>query len=98
SVMAMIHETPLGRPAVSRASIAQPGILRHGRRLLEACHALCGHADNDRIGTCRLLCGEQCFTKACGIIGMRIDPDDERSQIAIMLDGLVAAAAFNSPG
>ena len=97
-VMAMIHKSPLCRPAVGRPSVAQLRILRRSRGFLETCHAPCGHAYNDRLGACHFLRGKQCFTKAYGIIRMRIDPDDEGSQITILLNGSVDPAALYPPG
>ena len=92
--MAMIDKPPLRRPAVSRTSVAEPGVLRRSRGLLETRRATCGHADDDRRGARHFLRGKQCRTEACGIIGMGIDPDDERSQITVLLDGPVDPAAL----
>ena len=50
------------------------------------------------VGACHFLRGKQCFTKACGIIRMRIDPDDEGSQITILLNGSVDPATLYPSG
>src|SRR6185312_15641289 len=73
-VMTMIHKSSLCQPAVGRPSGALLRILCRSRRFLETCHTACGHAYNDRIGACHFLRSKQCFTKAGGIIRMRIDP------------------------
>jgi hypothetical protein len=92
--MAMIHKSSLCQPAVGRPAVAQPGILCRGRGCLETCHAPRGHAYNDRLGAGHFLRSKQCSTKAHGIIGMRINPDDEGSQIAILLNGSVDPATL----
>ena len=92
--MTVIHKSPLCQLAMGRPSVAQLGILRRGSRLLETCHAPCGHAYNDRFGPCHFLRSQQCFTKAGGIIGMRINPDYEGSQITILLNGSVDPATL----
>jgi hypothetical protein len=93
-VMAVIDKSPLRQLAMGRPSVAQPGILRRGSCLLETRHARCGHAYNDRFGPGHFLRSQQCFTKAGGITGMRINPDYEGSQVTILLNGSVDPATL----